>query len=52
MARLDRFADDLSDGLRAWQRGDDTLDAEAAGLIVAETLLWWRAWLRSKMQDR
>jgi hypothetical protein len=36
--------------LAAWIRGDDSEDAEAAGLIVAETILMWRAVLRSKFK--
>lgn len=33
-------------------RGEDSDDAETAGNLVAETFLWWRAWLRSRMKTQ
>lgn len=41
---------ELSMGLASWMRGDDGDDAEAAGLIVAETMMMWRKVLESKFR--
>ena len=43
-------ADDFLDGLEAVARGEDTPAAEAAKLIVAETILMHRIWLKSMMK--
>lgn len=47
----ERSADDLQCGLKAWLSGSDDPEADAAGIILAETLLMHRAWLKSKMRD-
>ncbi len=41
---------ELAAGLREWLLGGDGLEGEAAGSILAETILMWRVWLRSKMK--
>lgn len=41
---------ELADGLAAWMRGEDGPDVEATRLVLAETLLMWRAVLKSKMK--
>lgn len=38
-------------GLSAWMRGEESAEAVAAGRLFAETMIMWRALLRSKMQD-
>lgn len=40
-------ADPFVDGLRAWMNGDDSADAEAAGIMLGETILLHRDFLRS-----
>jgi len=46
----ERDEGDFADGLRAWVRGDDTTEAEAAGALLAETILMWRAVLKTKVK--
>jgi hypothetical protein len=41
----------LADGLRELLRGDDTHDAEAALVVVAEALRRWLGLLMSKTKD-
>lgn len=41
---------DLALGLLDMMRGDDGPDAEAAALVLAETVRWWRAILRSRVR--
>ena len=38
---------DFADGLRAWLCGSDAADAEAAGALLAETILLHRLWLKA-----
>lgn len=40
----------MGEGALAWARGEDTVDAEATGLIVGEMILMWRKILASKMK--
>lgn len=40
----------LLHGIRSLVRGEDGPEAEAAGRILAETLLMWRAILNSKIE--
>lgn len=41
---------DLALGLLDMMRGDDGPDAEAAASVLAETVMWWRAVLRSRVK--
>lgn len=41
---------EFAQGLAGWLRGDEDNDAEAAGLILAETILMHRTWLRAHVQ--
>ncbi len=41
----------LADGITQWMRGEDGPPAVAASRIVAETLIMWRAVLRSKFSQ-
>lgn len=43
MQRQERDSEEFAIRLRAWLRGDDGPDAEAAGMLVADTLLMFRA---------
>jgi hypothetical protein len=45
-------ADDFLDGLEAIARREDSPAAEAAKLIVAETILMHRIWLKSMAKER
>lgn len=45
-----RSPGDFADGLRDWMRGDETCEAEAAGLNLAEVVLLHRAWLRAHIK--
>lgn len=38
---------ELGRGLAAMMRNEDTDDAEAAGQLLAETVLWWRLLARN-----
>lgn len=40
----------LGEGLGAWLRGEDSYEAEAAGVVVAETVLHARAWLKAQFK--
>jgi hypothetical protein len=48
---LSRHPDDFAEGFRDWLIGEDTLEAEAAGSIFAETVLLHRFWLKAQQQD-
>jgi hypothetical protein len=50
LERQESSADGFADGIRAWIRGDETLDAEAAGLLVGEIGIRWLKVLRSKFE--
>lgn len=39
-------------GLISWLREGDDFDAQAAGLILAETILMWRRVLESKFNKK
>lgn len=43
-------AGSLAEGLAEWMRGDDGPEAEAAGIIAAETLILYNRWLKSKFK--
>ena len=45
-------ADTFADGLTLWMRGDDSPEAEAASVLLAEILLLHRAHLRSQMREQ
>jgi len=42
----------FSDGLRRWLDGEDSVEADAAGYDVAETLIVWRKRMLGKRQPR
>jgi len=46
IASYDESSDPFADDLRAWFRGEETPQAEAAGVTLAETVLLHRAFLR------
>jgi hypothetical protein len=39
-------ADPFADDLRAWLRGEETAEAEAAGIVLADAILLHRSFLR------
>lgn len=43
-------AGEFSAGLASWIAGERDADAEAASMIVAETVMMHRAWLDSKFE--
>lgn len=45
------YPDALADGLRAWLSGEESIEAEASGLVLAEVLLLHRAWLRAQRSE-
>jgi len=45
-------ADELADGLTQWFRGEDTFEAEASSVFMAEVLLMFRAWIKSHEKER
>ncbi len=51
-ARVDQAQHEgyLALGISSWMRGEDGPDAVAASRIVAETVLMWRAVLKSKFE--
>lgn len=44
-------ADTFADGLTLWLKGDDSAEAEAASVLLAEVLLLHRAYLRGQMKE-
>ena len=52
LAEQERVADFFADGLRAWMRGDDTFEAEAAGIIVGEIAIRGLKWLRAQFEQK
>ncbi len=42
IAQQEESPDDFADGLRAWLVGEESVEAEAAGMLVAETVLLHR----------
>lgn len=47
---LETDLDALQIGLRDWLRGRSSDLGDASGQLLAETVQWWRALLKSKMQ--
>ncbi len=43
-------AGEFAEGRSAYMRGDDGPDAEAAGIIEADTIIMLNKWLRSKFK--
>ena len=44
--------DALADGITSWMRGDDSHETDAASIVVAETILYARGWLKSHTKER
>jgi hypothetical protein len=44
-------ADEFQYGLQRWIAGEESPEADASGIILAETFLMWRAWLKAQMKD-
>lgn len=42
----------FADGLSQWFRGEDSVNAVAAGQVFAETFLWWRMIMGQKIEQR
>lgn len=40
----------LADGISSWMRGEDGPNAIAAGRIVAETIIMWRAIMNTRIE--
>ena len=40
------------EGLGAWMRGEDSDEADAAGQVIAETVLLHRAWLLAHKTEK
>lgn len=49
IAAYEESADPLADDLRAWLAGDDSPEAEAAGILVADTILLHRNFIKGLM---
>jgi hypothetical protein len=50
LAVLEANAGELAEGITAWLRGDDGPDSEAASIVLAETVLLHRAWVKSQFK--
>lgn len=40
----------FADGLASWLAREDGLEAEVAGIVVAETILFHRAWAQAQQK--